>query len=268
MSIKHPLLRKAAAVITGVAAVAWLAACGGSTPSSALATVKQKGVIVFGTEGTYAPFSYHDTTTNKLVGYDVEVAQAIAKQLGVKAEFGEANFDSLLAGVDAKKYDTVADQISATAARQAKYDFSAPYTYSYGVVVTTKANTNIKSFNDIKGKRAAETMTSNWNQTAQQKGASIVQVNDFSQAVAALSSGRADVTLNDGLAVLDYLKQKPDANIRIAAKTAKTAAAQLPFRKGSGDLVKAVNQAIAALQKDGTLKKISEKYFNEDFSIK
>lgn len=276
MSTNH-VIRKAVALLSGVAVLFSLAACGSSsagsadngssTSASALEQVKKAGKIVFATEGTYAPFSYHDSKTNELTGYDVEVAKAIAKEVGVKAEFAEGSFDSLLAGVDAKKYDTVADQISATDERKAKYDFTEPYTYSYGVVVTTKDNPKgVKSFDDVKGLQAAETGTSNWNKTAQEKGATIVQVNDFGQAVDALTTGRADVTLNDGLAVLDYLKQKPDANIKIAAKTEKTPAAQLPFRKGSDDLVKEVNKAIAKLQKDGTLTKISEKYFGEDFS--
>lgn len=276
MSTNH-VIRKAVALLSGVAVLFSLAACGSSsagsadsgssTSASALEQVKKAGKIVFATEGTYAPFSYHDSETNELTGYDVEVAKAIAEEIGVKAEFAEGSFDSLLAGVDAKKYDTVADQISATDERKAKYDFTDPYTYSYGVVVTTKDNPKgVKSFDDVKGLQAAETGTSNWNKTAQEKGATIVQVNDFGQAVDALTTGRADVTLNDGLAVLDYLKQKPDANIKIAAKTEKTPAAQLPFRKGSDDLVKEINTAIAKLQKDGTLTKISEKYFGEDFS--
>ncbi|MBT1174751.1 transporter substrate-binding domain-containing protein [Bifidobacterium sp. LC6] len=275
---KNHVIRKAVALLSGVAVLFSLAACGsasagdsgsGSESSSALEQVKKAGKIVFATEGTYAPFSYHDSKTNELTGYDVEVATAIAKEIGVKAEFAEGSFDSLLAGVDAKKYDTVADQISATDERKAKYDFSDPYTYSYGVVITTKENPKgVKSFDDVKGLNAAETGTSNWNKTAQEKGATIVQVNDFGQAVDALTTGRADVTLNDGLAALDYLKQKPDADIKIAAKSEKTPAAYLPFRKGSDDLVKEVNKAIATLQKDGTLTKISEKYFGEDFSQK
>ena len=88
-------------------------ACGSSNNSSSvgeLDQIKENGEIVFGTEGTYAPFSYHDAD-DKLTGYDVEVATAVAKELGVKAKFVEANWDSLLAGVDAKKFDTVADQV-------------------------------------------------------------------------------------------------------------------------------------------------------------
>ncbi|MBT1164527.1 transporter substrate-binding domain-containing protein [Bifidobacterium felsineum] len=270
MSKNHGI-RKAVALLSGVAVLFSLAACGsssaGSSNASALEQVKQAGKIVFATEGTYAPFSYHDSKTNELTGYDVEVARAIAKEVGVKAEFAEGSFDSLLAGVDAKKYDTVADQISVTDERKAKYDFSDAYTYSYGVVVTTKENPKgIKSFDDIKGLQAAETGTSNWNKTAQEKGATIVQVNDFGQAVDALTTGRADVTLNDGLAVLDYLKQKPNADIKIVAKSDSARSAALPFRKGSEDLIKEVNKAIAKLQKDGTLTKISEKYFGEDVS--
>lgn len=265
----NQVIRKAAALLSGVAVLVSVAACGSASASnsSALEQVKQAGKIVFATEGTYAPFSYHDSKTNELTGYDVEVAKAIAKEVGIKAEFAEGSFDSLLAGVDAKKYDTVADQISATDERKAKYDFSEPYTYSYGVVITSKENPkNVTSFDDVKGLRAAETGTSNWNKTAQEKGATIVQVNDFGQQVNAITSGRADVSLNDGLAALDYLKQKPDADIKIAAKSEKTPAAYLPFRKGSDDLVKEVNKAIVKLQKDGALTKISEKYFGEDFS--
>ncbi|WP_371813176.1 transporter substrate-binding domain-containing protein [Bifidobacterium longum] len=150
----NQVIRKAAALLSGVAVLVSVAACGSASASnsSALEQVKQAGKIVFATEGTYAPFSYHDSKTNELTGYDVEVAKAIAKEVGIKAEFAEGSFDSLLAGVDAKKYDTVADQISATDERKAKYDFSEPYTYSYGVVITSKENPkNVTSFDDVKG---------------------------------------------------------------------------------------------------------------------
>lgn len=262
-------LQLAAAALAAIVTIAPLSACGSSSSStSALQEVKNKGTLVFGTEGTYAPYSYHDSKTNKLTGYDVEVATAVAKDLGVKAEFSEANFDSLLASVDSKKTDSVANEITVTAERKAKYDFTEPYAYSYGVVVTRKNDNSIKSFDDIKGKKDAGQNGSNWAKVAQDKGATLVQVNDFSQAVETLTSGRADVIVNDGLAVLDYLKQKPNADIKIAVKSEKTPAAHFPLRKGSDDLTQAINKSIAKLRKDGTLKKISEKYFGEDISSK
>ena len=96
----NQVIRKAAALLSGVAVLVSVAACGSASASnsSALEQVKQAGKIVFATEGTYAPFSYHDSKTNELTGYDVEVAKAIAKEVGIKAEFAEGSFDSLLAG--------------------------------------------------------------------------------------------------------------------------------------------------------------------------
>ncbi|MEE0905793.1 MULTISPECIES: amino acid ABC transporter substrate-binding protein [Bifidobacterium] len=270
MAHTHFALKKIAAVAVVAAAIVGFSACGssnGSAASSELDQIKKNGAIVFGTEGTYAPFSYHDSD-NKLTGYDVEVATAVAKELGVKAKFVESNWDSLLAGVDSKKFDSVADQVTPNGERKQKYDFSDLYTYSQGVAVTKKGNTDIKTFADIKGKNAAETKTSNWNQTAQEHGANIVSVNDFAQAVDAITAGRADVTLNDKLAVLDYLKQKPNAGVQISAKSEVSPAAAFPIRKGEDSLVKALNEALAKLQKDGTLKKLSIKYFGEDVSVK
>lgn len=116
--------------------------------------------------------------------------------------------------------------------RKQKYDFTRPVHLLAGRRGDEEGNDDIKSFSDIKGKNAAETKTSNWNQTAQENGANIVSVNDFAQAVDAITSGRADVTLNDKLAVLDYLKQKPDADVQIAAKSEISPAAAFPIRKG------------------------------------
>lgn len=77
---------------------------------------------MIGTEGTFAPFSYHDDNDN-LVGYDVEVSEALAKELGVKVKFVEVKWDSLIAGLDSDKYDLVTNQVAITAERKKKYDF-------------------------------------------------------------------------------------------------------------------------------------------------
>jgi cystine transport system substrate-binding protein len=78
---------------------------------------------------------------------------------------------------------------------------------------------------------------------------------------------RVDATVNDNLAVLEYQKSTGDTSIKIAAETGETSEQVVATRKGS-DLVAAINDALAELQKDGTLKKISEKYFTTDVSVK
>src|SRR5512135_3259726 len=97
-----------------------------SATPTLLDQVKAAAVIKVGTEGTYAPFTFHDSS-NALTGFDVEIARAIASRLGVKAEFVEGKWDGLIAGLDAKRYDVVINEVTVTEARKAKYDFSDVY---------------------------------------------------------------------------------------------------------------------------------------------
>lgn len=90
------------------------AACAGEN----LAKIKSAGVFKVGTEGTFPPFTYHDTS-GKLVGFDVDIAREIARRIGVKAEFVEGKWDGLVAGLDANRYDAVINQVSITPERQA-----------------------------------------------------------------------------------------------------------------------------------------------------
>ena len=113
---------------------------------------------MIGAEGTFAPFSYHDDNDN-LVGYDVEVSEALAKELGVKVKFVEVKWYSLIAGLDSDKYDLVTNQVAITAERKKKYDFSIPHTYSYPAIITKKYNTEITKMRDIKGRVADENIT-------------------------------------------------------------------------------------------------------------
>jgi L-cystine transport system substrate-binding protein len=237
-----------------------------STTSSddLLAQIKSSGTLKIGTEGTYAPYTYHNDK-NELVGYDVEVGQAIVKELGVKAEFVETPWDSCIAGLDAKRYDVVMNQVSITDERKEKYDFSTPYTVTKAVLIVGKDNNDIKSFNDLNGKKAAQGLTSNFTDTAKKYGADLVNTDgQFNSAIDLIASGRADATINDNVAFYDYLKQKPDAPLKIAATLDDASENAVLIRKGNDSFVKAVNDALDKLDKDGTLKNISEKYFGND----
>ncbi|WP_315074696.1 amino acid ABC transporter substrate-binding protein [uncultured Clostridium sp.] len=237
-----------------------------STASSddLLTQIKSSGTLKIGTEGTYAPYTYHNDK-NELVGYDVEVGQAIAKELGVKAEFVETPWDSCIAGLDAKRYDVVMNQVGITDERKEKYDFSTPYTVTRAVLIVGKDNNDIKSFNDLKGKKAAQGLTSNFADMAKKYGADLVDTDgQFSKSIDLIASGRSDATINDDVAFYDYLKQKPDAPLKIADTLNEASNNAVLIRKGNDSFVKAVNDALAKLDKDGTLKNISEKYFGND----
>ena len=242
----------------------------GDAPSTqsglTLAQVKDAGELVVGTEGTYKPFSYHEDGTGDLTGYDVDIVTAVAKKLGVDVKFQETQWDAIFAGLEAGRFDVIANQVSVNPERQAKYDFSDAYTVSPGVIVVKATDDSIHSFKDLAGKRTAQSLTSNWFTLAEKNGAEVEGVEGWAQAVELLQQGRVDATINDNLTFLDYVKSSGEKGLKVAATTDDPSLSALAFVKGSTDLVEAVNQALDELRKDGTLATISEKYFGVDVS--
>ncbi len=231
-----------------------------------LTQIQEAGKLTIGTEGTYAPYSYHDETGD-LVGYDVEIGRAIAEKLGVEAEFVETNWDSLIAGMDVNRYDVVMNQVSITEERLAKYDFSTPYTVTNAVLIVAKDNNELKTFEELKGKKAAQSLTSNYGALSESFGAEILSTDGlFSKAIELVSTGRADATINDEASFYDYLKQQPDAAVKVVDELDEASENAVLIRKGNDTFVAAVNKALEELTQDGTLAEISDKYFGADIS--
>ncbi|AOF89775.1 amino acid ABC transporter substrate-binding protein [Sinorhizobium sp. RAC02] len=230
-----------------------------------LAAVQSAGALKIGTEGTYAPFTFHDTD-GKLVGFDVEIGEAIAKKLGVKAEFLEGKWDGLIAGLDANRYDAVINQVGITDARKQKYDFSEPYIASKAVLIIRADDDSIKGFADLKGKKSAQSLTSNFGKIAEASGAELVGTDGFDQSIQLVLTGRADATINDSLSFLDFKKHKPDANVKIAAEQENADYSGVIIRKGEPELLEAINKALTDIKADGTYQAISDKYFGQDVS--
>ena len=232
-----------------------------------LEEIKAKGVITVGIEGTYPPYTYHDESTDELTGYDVEIARAIAEKLGVEVEFVETKWDSIIAGLDAERYDAIINQVGITPERQEKYDFSQPYTYTRGSLIVHEDNAEITSFEDLAGKKSAQTVTSNWAAIAESYGATIEGTDGFSQSIELVLAGRADATINDDVTFYDYKKAKPDAKVKIVDISDEVSASGVMIRKGNAELLTAINTALDELRAEGRLKELSEKYFGVDVSV-
>ncbi|WP_373752538.1 amino acid ABC transporter substrate-binding protein [Neisseria weixii] len=260
-----------------------LAACGGGEGGSAASStapaanasgslierINNKGTITVGTEGTYAPFTYHDKS-GKLTGYDVEVTRAVAEKLGVTVEFKETQWDAMMAGLKAGRFDVVANQVALTSPeRQATFDKSEPYSWS-GPVLVARNDSTIKSVEEIAGKKAAQSLTSNYGERATAAKAEIVPVDGLAQSLMLIEQKRAEVTLNDELAVLDYLKKNPNAGVKIVwtAPAEEKVGAGLIVNKGNDEVVAKFSEAMKELQADGTLKKLGEQFFGKDISVK
>lgn len=258
--MKKSLIAIASLLVVGVL---FLAGC--QSQESEKAQGSTKNVLRVGTEGTYSPFSFRDEK-NQLTGYDVDVAKAVAKKINYKIKFVEAPWDSMLAAFDAKKSDVIFNQVSVTPERKEKYLFSTPYSVSHPALIVNKDNDEIKDFADLKGKTSAQSLTSNYAQMAEELGAEISSVDGFSKAVELVGDNRADATLNDDVTYYDYLNQKPNAPIKIVKTSDEATEVAAMFHKGDEKLVEKVDKAIKELEADGTLTKLSEKYFKKDIS--
>ncbi|REJ09182.1 amino acid ABC transporter substrate-binding protein [Halobacillus trueperi] len=237
----------------------------GESEQTLLEQIQESGELVIGTEGTYRPYTFHDEN-DKLTGFDVEIAREVAERLGVKPVFNETKWDSMFAGLNAERFDMVANQVGITEERQEEYSFSDPYIQSSAVIVTHKDNESIGSFEDLEGVNAAQSMTSNYADIARENGAEITSVEGFNESMQLLATKRVEATVNDRLSVLDYLNNREDAPVKIAARQDDASQSGLLFRQGNEDLVKAVNEALQEMKDDGTYLEISEKWFGEDVS--
>lgn len=232
-----------------------------------LAAIQDKGEIVIAMEGTWAPWTYHDEA-DQLVGYDVEVGQLIAEKLGVEATFVEGEWDGLLAGLDAGRYDIMINGVEITDDRAEKYDFTDPYAYIRTAIIVDGDNEEIISYEDLEGKNTANTISSTYAELAESYGAQVTGVDDLNQTFELLLSGRIDATLNAEVTYYDYMKAHPEANLKVAALTDEASHVAIPLRKGgeSDRLQAAINEALNELNESGELSELSIKYFGSDIS--
>lgn len=236
------------------------------TEKDLLEEIKERGKLLIGTEGTYPPFTYHNDA-DELVGYDVEVGRAIAEEMGLEVEFIETNWDACIAGLDAKRYDVVMNQVGITPERSEKYDFSTPYTISRAALIVKSDNDELTTFEGLEGKKSANSLTSNFAAMAESYGAEVISTDGlFSKAIELVLAGRADATINDEVSFYDYMKQKPDSQVKIAKTLEEASKNAVLIRKENESFKAAINDALASLESKGVLKEISEKYFGIDIS--
>ena len=230
-----------------------------------LAQIKENGKLVIGTEGDWSPWTYHDEKSGDLVGLDVEIGSLIDVGLGVEAEFAETAWDSILAGVESGRFDIACNGVGYTEARAEKYDFSTPYVYTHKVLVTKGDNEEIKSVEDLAGKKTANSASSTYAALAESYGAVNTPVDTLGETIALLIQGRVDATINAQVSIEDYLKEHPDAEIKIVEVMPGDPVAY-PVKKGETDLINAINEILDEARKDGRLAEISMKYFGLDLT--
>ena len=239
---------------------------GSTETKDLLAKIKERGYIIIATEGNWSPWTYHDES-GKLTGLDVEIGKRIAEGLGVEARFEEADWDSILAGLETGKYDIVCNGVGYTEKRAEKYNFSDPYVYTHKVLVVRSDNEQIKSVEDLNGKTTANTASSTYADLAKEYGATVTPINTLAQTIEMVSNGEVDATINAQVSINDYMEQYPEANIKIVQVLPGEPVA-FPMRKvADGDsLVAAVNDILNDMRSSGELAKLSKEFFGLDLT--
>ena len=229
--------------------------------------VKARGTLRIGCEGTFPPFDSKDTKTGELVGYDVDIAKAIAAKLGVKPEFVTTEWSGIIAGLQAGKFDVIVNQVGATDARKQVLDFSPAYTYSGAELIQRKNDDRqFKSLEDLKGHKLGVGLGTNYMDMAKAVGG--IDIKTYPGApeyLRDLAASRLDAALNDRLMVA-YLLKNAQLPLRPGAMVGSAPPSAIPFKKGNPKFAKAIDDAMTQLEADGTFAKISDKWFGIDVS--
>lgn len=224
--------------------------------------------LTIGLEGIFPPYSYQKN--GKLTGFEVELGKDLAQKLNLKPVFVPTKWDSLIAGLGSGKFDVVLNNVSVTNQRKKVYAFGDPYIYSRYVLITNKNDSSLTNLSSIKGQKIAAGTGTNNQALAEKWGATVVPENDFVTAIDLIKQNRVVGTINSREAFLAYGKQNSTTTLKytdLSKQAAPEPSAPL-LNKKSTALVKKINVALAQLRNDGTLKKLSEKYFGTDITNK
>ncbi len=238
--------------------------------------VSKEKVVIVGTEGAYPPYNFvrDDGIAD---GYDMDVIKALDEKIpGVTFKFQPTAWDGIFVALESGKFDIIASQISKNKEREAKYLFSEqPYLYSFGAIAFKKGRTDIKSIEDLHGKTVAAGVGSyftTWleNYNKEHNNAIKIQYYDGNAAVFFndIANGRVDATLTDPVTTDLFVKESNLALDYVIRTDEPPAPAYILFantKKGRENKA-LIDKAFEEIVADGTLSKISEKWFGQDFT--
>jgi len=254
----------ACALIAGFVLVAF----SGCAPKSAtLDAIKKTGVLNWGSDPTFEPFEFIDKDNNP-TGFDVELVNAIANKLGVKANLTSGAFDGLLMALDTNKFDLVCAAMTITADRQKEVLFSIPYYRAdMGIMFDPSKNT-ITRPEDLVGKTVGvQTGTTGDISARKITGVKVNSYPDIQLATLDLVNGKVDAVVNDYPVCTAYASTHPELKVIDTTSIAGEDLTQLygiAVRKDDAAFKDTIDKAIRDLVSDGTYAALYMKYFFAD----
>jgi polar amino acid transport system substrate-binding protein len=237
----------------------------GEKPST-LPECKTSGTLSVGTDASYPPFESVEAS-GKIVGFDIDLLDAIAAKAGLTVDYHNAMFDTIFTALSYAQYDLVISASTITEERQKTVNFSNPYFVAGQVIVLRKADIGtVKSPADLAGKTIGVQLGTTGAEAAKEikDTKEVKEYNTAPEAFQALSNGTVDAVVNDNVTSLSIILNSPDLNLAVVGQPFTSEYYGIAVRKECTDLLKKVNDGLAAVIADGTYATIYAKYLGEE----
>ncbi|WP_448374667.1 basic amino acid ABC transporter substrate-binding protein [Fervidobacterium sp.] len=228
--------------------------------AQSLTEIKKRGKLLVGTEPTFPPFEFVDEK-NQVVGFDVDIANELAKRLGVKLEIVNLPFDSLIPALQQGKIDMIIAGMTITAERAKVVDFSKSYfEANQAIVVRKDGKFEPKKLEELAGKKVAVQLGTTGDLVVSDiSGINVVRFQKFTDAFLELQNGRVDAVVLDEAPAKAYVKKFPKFSISAVVDTGETYG--IAVKKGNKELLNFVNQTLDILKSSGAYGKLIQKWF-------
>lgn len=243
-----------ALVLAFVMLAACLTACGGAQGAS-LKDVQRAGKLVIATSPDFPPFE--SLEGGEVVGIEIDIMNQICDKLGVELEIVQMDFDSVLIGIQAAKYDCAVSGITVTAEREKNMLFTDPY-YNAAQVIVVQEGSAVAGKADLADKVVSVQTGTTAESGCQDEGIEVQAFAANADAKAALTTGKVDAWVVDNLTAIQMVEEG-DGLVILEEKMTEEPYA-FAFAMGSEDLVEAINNALAELIADGTVEGIFDSY--------
>lgn len=256
--------------LAGAMALAITAGSMSVSAEDAAYTTIEEGVLTVGTEIGYPPMEYFDEDGATPIGFDMELAQALADQMGLELKLVDTAWDGIFAGVATDKYDVILSSVSWTEGRNEEYLLSKTYVANAPVIVVPNES-DVADIMDLAGKSVAVQMETTADYLVQRYIADQGLDTDLRQyekvinAFDELKTGRVDAVCTDSVVAAFYLGDEA-SNYKTVWEADEKEPICMCFKKGNDDLKDAMEAALDAIKADGKLGEIATKYFGSDIT--
>ncbi|RII30202.1 MAG: basic amino acid ABC transporter substrate-binding protein [Geobacter sp.] len=206
--------------------------------------------IKVATDATWPPMEMVDAN-KKIVGYDIDFMNAVAKEAGVTVEFKNTAWDGIFAGLDSGQYDAIISSVTITKERQAKYDFTEPYTSIGQILVVPKTDKTSKVIANLKGKKVgAQIGTTGAFEIKKVAGVELKTYDEIGLAFEDMAAGRISGVVCDEPVAAHFALQKKEYRdkFKVVGKSFTKEAYGIVVKKGNTELVALLNKGIKAVK--------------------